>query len=243
MEVIVSSVWGFVAALFSLILLGLITGFSPVLYAAQASFIAHPKTARRSMRALIYGVILGTVVLGLFFLLFQVSILTDLLNSALQALIISALIQFTIGAMLITVGVGLLKKAHRKEYFTNPLRNNPTGTWGIIGFAAIKTLFSAGGAASTFVASGIVKSAGAAVIGELILAAVFIAAVIAPFVAVYLIWRTSPSHFEAIADSLKKRFRRLRYQAILATAFIILGTGVVAFTVISRGVAFLQLYI
>lgn len=240
MEIIVSSVWGFVAAVFSLITLGLIAGFSPVLYATQAGLVGKPKTAARLMFYLIIGVVVGTILLGLFFQLFNISTLTSILNSAIQAVLINAFFQLIIGATFMVVGAQLLKKLREPSKPAAKTNKTPNSKWALLSFAAVKTILSASGAAAIFLANGVIQDAGQAVVGELILAGIFLAAVIAPFVTIYFIWRRSPEHFASIADSFKSGAERLHYQKVLGILFIVLGGGIIAITLLSRSVGLLQ---
>lgn len=231
---IVSFVWSFIATSTGLIGLGLVVGFSPILYAAQASLIAKPKTAKISMFLLMAGVLVGTIGLGILFLFFQPNVLARFVSSTLHIILVSSLFYLVAGVGFIIAGLHFFRRATQRTKKPKKEAASPTGRWAIFSLGAGKTMLSASGAASIFIASGIIIQSPFTLLLDLVLAVIFLASVIAPFIAIYAIWRYSPKALDSLISQAQKVIRKVHIERLFGYIFIALGALIIALTLATQ---------
>ncbi|MCD8561612.1 hypothetical protein LRY29_00875 [Candidatus Saccharibacteria bacterium] len=124
MEWILDSLWLLASLLFILIILGLVAGFSPTLYAAQVGSGTDSRIGRHSMFGLMAGVLLAAIFLSVLFQFFQLSTLVLFINSTVHALLVNAGFNLLVGMGLIGGGFWYLRHTNIKT------EKPPRGTYG-----------------------------------------------------------------------------------------------------------------
>lgn len=231
--------WTLVATSIGVVGLGLVAGFSPILYGTQAGLSIHPRNTTRMMIIIIAGVLTGTLLLGFFFSFFQITTLTAILNSTIQAIIVNTAFQIIVGAVLFIIGIRFLRRPKATTQKKQPTQQKPATEWTLFSFAVAKTILSASGAAAVFIATGIIIDSSLPFLTQIISAVVFLAATILPFVFILWVWVKSPHRFQTVADSVKAKANKIHYRKIFGWAFLGIGISLIALNVTSYAFTFL----
>lgn len=228
---IIDSLWTFIGAIIAMIIIGLIAGFSPTLYATQVGISATSKRAQSLMIALMIGVILGIVFLSVFFQFFQVDTLRSIINSTLQAIYVSVVFNIIIGIIFVAGGFWYIhKKPNRIDKDKSVSIKSGYGALVSLGF--IRTFLSVSGATATFLASSLISGAKGDIITRLILTLVFLAAAIAPFALILVTMRRRPEKIHELLERFKHMLHKFDYKLVIGVAAILVGSGIILFNVL-----------
>lgn len=228
---LIDSIWTFIGALITLIILGLIAGFSPTLYATQVGIAATSKRAQSLMIALMIGVLLGIVVLTIFFQFFQVETLRHIIDSTLKAVYVSAIFNIIIGAAFIAGGFWYIHKKPNRIAHDNKVALK-SGYWALISLGFFRTFVSVSGATAIFLASTLASSSNPEIVIRLIFIAVFLAASIAPFVLILITMRQQPDKIQVLIDWFKSLLHKFDYKLFIGMTAILAGSSIVIFNLL-----------
>lgn len=232
----INSLWLFISAIISLVLLGIIAGFSPTLYIAQIGISAASKRARSLMIALMAGVILGIILLGVLFQFFQLDTLHSFIDSTVNALFVSVIFNILIGTVFIGAGFWYINKKPNRIKEDKKVTAK-SGYWALISLGFFRTFASITGATATFLASGIILDVRAGIVSWLVLTAVFLAAVIAPFAFILIVMDRHPDRVQTALGWFKSQLFKYNYKLIIGVAAILIGSAIIIFNVL-RAVTF-----
>lgn len=213
--------------------LGLVTGFSPTLYVTQLGITLRRQHALSHMAALIAGVVIGTVLLGVLFQIFHPQILTHIFSINIGSPVANAWFNTVIGTGIIAGGVWY---ARSRQKFKKP-KQEPhidvvnTRYVATVVFAALKTILSASGAAAIFLAGNIIVDAPTGIIGRLILIAIYLAATILPFVIMMVTSWRSPARLATLKKSVQTFTNKINYRHVMGVIAIIIGVIIVCINV------------
>lgn len=222
----IDSIWLFISAVIAMVILGLIAGFSPTLYITQIGVASASKRARPYMIALMIGVLSGIILLSILFQFFQLDTLHTLIDSTINALLVSIIFNGLIGIIFIVAGFWYLnKKPNRIDEHKKPAAKS--GYWALVSLGFFRTFASISGATATFLASGIIVDTQIGAINRLLLTVIFLAAAVAPFVLILFTMKRRPEKIQAVLEWLKAKLTRFNYKVIIGAAGILVGSAIV----------------
>lgn len=227
----IDSLWSLIGAIFAMVLLGIIAGFSPTLYVTQIGISTASKRAQSLMVALMVGVLLGIILLSILFQFFQLDTLHSFINSSISALFVSVIFNIVMGTAFIIAGFWYInKKPNRISKEEKSLAKS--GYWALISLGFFRTFASISGATATFLASGIISDVKVGIITHLLLTALFLAATVAPFLLILITMRRYPERVEHVLGWFKAQLVRFNYKLVIGAAGILVGSSIIIFNVL-----------
>ncbi len=227
----IDSLWLLISAILSMVVLGIIAGFSPTLYVTQIGVATTSKRARALMISLMIGVLLGIILLSILFQFFQLETLRTFIDSTLSALFVSVIFNIIIGTTFVIMGFWYInKKPNRIDGDERPTAKS--SYWALISLGFFRTFVSISGATATFLASGIISDARTNIVSWLILTAVFLASTVAPFVVILITMKRSPERIKSLLAWLKAQLVRYNYKLVIGVAAILIGSAIIIFNLL-----------
>lgn len=224
------TLWVLVGTIIGLIVLGTTASFSPTLYALTAA-VSQSKASSELLRSKLYGIVIGILFLAALFQFFHPDALVAVFNSTITALVISTWFHLIIGGLFIATGIMQLQPTNNTAPTpqATPVRAKNRWATASIGFA--KTSFKLSAVASVFVATRIIFEASPLAVGRLLLFGVFIAAALAPFIALYMLFKRSPG----LIGRARSRFMRVRRfigsSRAVGYLAVLIGTAIIMFSI------------
>lgn len=212
-------------------ILGLIAGFSPTLYIAQIGIASSSKRARSLMVALMIGVLTGIIALSIVFQFFQLETLRLIIDSTLSAFFVSIIFNTMLGTAFIIAGFWYINKKPNRIH-EEKIPNSKSSFWALVSLGFFRTFVSISGATATFIASGILSSANSHPVSWVILAIIFLATTIAPFVLILVTMGRHPDKIQNVLEWLKTQLYRFNYRLVIGVAAIIVGSAIILFNVL-----------
>lgn len=235
MDSFVSIIVVFILGIIAVAIAGLVAGFSPTLYIAQATLSSKSKTIRQLTFALMAGVLAATIVLLILFQTFSLNSLLEIINSTVKALLVSVVFNIVVGLLFVFGGLRYLstsdtQKAYDSEAGVKQVKKYK-GNTALFGLGFIKTFLSISGATAIFVGGNIIATASNTYLERIILTAVFLLASIAPFLAVFYFLQRKPDSLQTLINKTKTRLAKVNYRSTVGFAAVILGGAIVIFNV------------
>lgn len=223
------TLWILIGTITGLIALGVVASFSPTLYALTAA-VSQSKKPAELLRSKLYGIVIGILFLSALFQFFHPDALVNVFNSTVTALVISTWFHIIIGGIFIATGLMRLQSPAVRVPNQTPRTTTLSGRWATASLSFLKTSFKLSAVASVFVATRIILEASSLAIGRLILFAVFIAAALAPFVGLYILFRRAPRLIVKSRAQLSGIRRRLGTSRVVAYVSVCAGVGIIIFS-------------
>lgn len=224
----IDSLWLLISAIIAMVLLGVIAGFSPALYITQIGIATNTKRARSLMVALMIGVLLGIILLSVFFQFFQLDTLHTFIDSTIDVLLVSVIFNVIIGTLFIVGGLWYINKKPNRISEDKKVAKK-SGYIALISFGFFRTFASISGATATFFASGIISNAKGDIVSRLFLTALFLAATIAPFFLILITMKRYPQKVEGVLEWLKAQLHRYNYKLVIGAGAVLVGSGIIIF--------------
>ena len=221
----------FILTIIGVALLGLAAGFSPTLYIAQAAS-TRSKAAKQRTVALILGVVVAIIVLLSLFQSLTLATLKTVIDSTLHALLFGAISNSIIGLLFILAGVYYIRTQDIHQAYTphNESRSKKARSAGaFFGLGFVKTLLSVSGATAVYIAGNLIGTASQVALERIVYTAVFLAAVVAPFIAVFIILRKHPRVIHSSIEKIKNRLEFVNYRLTVGVGAIMFGLAIIAF--------------
>jgi hypothetical protein len=221
------------SAFVSLVFLGLTFGFSPPLYGVTLHLLVRGGSPRRSIIFLTTGMCLAATLLLLIFRGFDPTTLVDVLRIGVERLLVQTIVDVVSGFLLVVAGFTMLAVVRRRpRRGRKPARkaaeNEHPRSMITIGF--LNTAIGFVPPVTMYVTGRVIAGATPFIELQLIAYAVFLAAVIAPYLAAGYVWRRLPRFGarmnRAYARLLRRDLRPLVAWGLVAAGivFLILGT-------------------
>jgi cytochrome c biogenesis protein CcdA len=213
------------------IILGLIAGFSPSLYIAQAALSTHKRTAKQYTYALMAGVTLATILLLVIFQSFSLNTLITTVDSAAHALFLSVGFNILFGLLFIGGGIYYVRSRHVHAVYTADTQTikKAGGMSAFFGFGFAKTFLSVSGATAIFISSNLIASTSTDVVIRAIFMIAFLIASIVPFWVILLTIRKNPEKINTIVLKVKSHISQLNYRLTVGVAAILFGAAIIIF--------------
>ncbi|MES2630630.1 MAG: hypothetical protein V4611_01615 [Patescibacteria group bacterium] len=228
---LINILWSFIGAVIAMVILGLIAGFSPTLYATQVGLAAATKRSQPLMISLMIGVLIGIILLSIFFQFFQVETLRLIIDSTLKALYVSVVFNTILGTSFILGGFWYIHK--KPNRITKDAKvNAKSGYWALISLGFFRTFVSISGATATFLASNLISESKEDIIERLVLTAIFLAAVIAPFALILIVMNRHPERMQDVLAWSKTQLKKINYKLIIGVTAILVGSSIIMFNVL-----------
>jgi hypothetical protein len=221
-------------AFVSLGLLGLTFGFSPPLYGVTLHLLARGGSPRRPIVFLTLGMAISATVLLLAFRTFDPTTLARALSGQVAHLLVQAVVDFIAGAVLVVGGLVFAWFARRPRREPEPAdvqvrEQHPQAMIGV-GFA--NTAIGVWPPVTMYVTGRVISGATEHLTLQLVGFAVFLAAVVGPYLAAGYVWRRMPRLAarvnRAYVQLLKRDLRPLVAWGLIIAGIVFLVLGAVS---------------
>ena len=219
------SIWVFVGAIFALIGLGLVASFSPVLY----TFIGVSTRTKESHPYLIattLGITVSVLLLSLLFQFFHPNSLFNVLNSTVEAVLVSTWFHILVGIALVASGVLYYYKRPMPKKKA-PEKPAKSGVWASASLGFLRTTFSVSGFTSIYIANSIISNASHEPIGKIILLGVLVAAAVVPFFVIYWFFNKYPKMLDKSTSLVHRIAKSGKDKPILGGTSVVVGAVIV----------------
>lgn len=247
MDALFSVLTVFVLGIFAVAIAGLVAGFSPTLYIAQAAIVSRStkKGARRYTYLLMAGVLSAVLLLLIFFQTISLATLTTFIDSSVRALTVSVASNAFVALLFIGFGVFYVRTSEQAESLTlRPSKSDKkpkkskvakakeAGTLSAAyGLGVGKTFINISGVTAVYVAGNIISSASATILDRLIFTVVFLVATVGPFLWVLYVIDHQPKRLKNIVENIKGRLTKVNYRLTVGIGAILFGVGVLVYNV------------
>jgi cytochrome c biogenesis protein CcdA len=220
----------FATSIIALSVLGVIAGFSPVLYIAQVVAVSKSKNGTTYSAAIMAGVLLAIFLLILLFQTIHLETLIGLIDTTVEAVTVSVAFNLVVGLGLVFGGLHYLR---RREIPKPKIikAKQAGGTIGMVGLGFIRTFVSLTGIVATFIAGNVIADVSATIIERFVYSLIFLAATVMPFFAIIILTRKNPRRITSITDTIQSWLKRFSYHLIIGAGAIIFGSSVIVFNV------------
>ena len=224
------AIWAVIGTLVVTVVLALIAGFSPTLYAVQLG-VAKTKRYQPYALALMVGVIASFVTLLFLFQFFQPQILISFINSTVDAFFVSKSFNIFIGTLLVIGGVWYLY--HKRKPRLKKSTFEKAGLATIFGIGYIRSITSLSGIIATFMASNIINEVSGILGMTILFSVLFLVVSVIPFAVLMVLTQRHPHKLEKFAESIKGLFKRVNLQLAGGITAISIGVGIILINVIA----------
>lgn len=227
---LIDAVWLLIGASLVTLFLGVIAGFSPSLYIAQASIGMGTKKTFVTVCSLMIGVVGALVFLTILFQFFHLHTLVKIIDATVRALFVSVIFNVFIGLVLILGGVWYL---HHKESTKKTPAAMSTGSYAaLISFGFFRTFLSISGVTATFIASNIIAEASTGIVIRLLLTGLFLASAVVPFTGIIMLVKQNPAFLTRLTGQAKNALKKINYRPVIGFAAIVFGANIVIFNIL-----------
>ncbi|HBO64875.1 TPA: hypothetical protein DD425_02855 [Candidatus Saccharibacteria bacterium] len=224
------AIWAVIGTLVVTVVLALIAGFSPTLYAVQLG-VAKTKRYQPYALALMVGVIASFVTLLFLFQFFQPQILISFINSTVDAFFVSKSFNIFIGTLLVIGGVWYLY--HKRKPRLKKSTFEKAGLATIFGIGYIRSITSLSGIIATFMASNIINEVSGILGMTILFSVLFLVVSVIPFAVLMVLTQRHPHKLEKFAESIKGLFKRVNLQLAGGITAISIGVGIILINVVA----------
>ena len=224
------AIWAVIGTLVVTVVLALIAGFSPTLYAVQLG-VAKTKRYQPYALALMVGVIASFVTLLFLFQFFQPQILISFINSTVDAFFVSKSFNIFIGTLLV-IGV-VLYLYHKRKPRLKKSTFEKAGLATIFGIGYIRSITSLSGIIATFMASNIINEVSGILGMTILFSVLFLVVSVIPFAVLMVLTQRHPHKLEKFAESIKGLFKRVNLQLAGGITAISIGVGIILINVVA----------
>jgi hypothetical protein len=223
-------------ALVSLVLLGLTFGFSPPLYGVTLHLLARGGSPRRPITSLCIGMALSATVLLLAFRTFDPTTLASALSGQVAHLLVQTVVDLIAGVVLVMGGLvfGWFARRPRRPATPAHVHVREQHPQAMIGVGFANTAIGVWPPVTMYVTGRVIAGTTEHITLQLVGFAVFLAAVVGPYLAAGYLWRRMP----ALAARVNRAYARLLMRdlrplvawglVIAGVVFLVLGavTGI-----------------
>lgn len=222
------------SAFVSLVLLGLTFGFSPPLYGVTLHLLVRGGSPRRSIISLTVGMCLSATLLLLVFRTFDPTTLADALRLGFERLLVQTVVDLAAGLLLVIAGLVMFavvrnRPRRPRRPARETARNEHPRSMVTVGF--LNTAIGFVPPVTMYVTGRVIAGATPFIELQLIGYAVFLAAVVGPYLAAGYVWRRLPAlgarMNRAYARLLRRDLRPLVAWGLVAVGVVFLILGVV----------------
>ena len=221
----------FILAIAAIIFLGVIAGFSPILYIAHFTAASETKRYLAYTTAIMGGVLGAVVTLVILFQLFQLETLLSFINTTLKAIIIHVIFNGITGVALI---IGGFMSLHRQKPVAPKAASHKVGGINALaGLGFARTITSVSTVVATYAAGVAIATVSIGLLDHFIYSIVFLAATIAPFLLIVLLARKHPEKLQRVIKRLKASIQTVNYRALAGKTAIAFGAGIIIVPIIT----------
>lgn len=220
----------FIATIISVGVLGLVAGFSPTLYIAQIAAVSKSKRRVAYTLSVAGGVLAAIALLVLLFQTFHLNTLINIIDTTVQAIVVSLVFNILVGTGFIFGGIWYL--SHQSLPSPKPGKiKKSSGLLGIFGFGFIRTITSISGLTATYLAGNIIGNISMGITERFIYTAIFLATTITPFVIIFEYMKKKPDALAVWVDRVRRLLSRFNYRPVVGAIAIILGASIIIINV------------
>lgn len=219
------------SASLSLIGLGLVMGFSPTLYGLALHILTHSSQARREIRWLTAGIAVGASALFLIFRVVDPETLAAGLRGHVDELLVRRSVDIAAGSVLVVLALIVFLRSRTPRRPIRPVRPTPGDhPRRMFALGLANTVIGVSGAATMYVAGRLVTGASDDLFLRLTLYAVFLVALVGPYVAASWAWGRFPEISTAITRGhsrlMARDLRPVFAVGVLIAGLVFLGLGI-----------------
>lgn len=220
---VISDMAALIGAAVSLLGLGLVMGTSPTLYAIVMKMLSTTTRPVRTVAWITVGVAIGTTVLLFVFRLVDPETITELLEARAERFLIRRTVDLVAAGLFIAAGVWMLTRLRRPRGEPKPAATPRTEAPPLlIATGTLNALIGVSGMATMYITGRVIASASRDLLVEAGLYAIFLVAVVGPYLLLAVLWARYPGLGHRIRD-VTDRFSHLDLRPLLAVALIVAG--------------------
>jgi len=220
---VISTVIAVLGAIFALIGLGLIVGFSPVLYVTHLTVLSKATRPIRQSVILLSGVASAVVLLVALSNFIQPDTLREVTRSTLITLTTTHWFDFTAGALFIIGGLYYLFNLHKEPSKVRKAKKHTIGAnSGLYAIGLFKTMGSLSGFAALLFSVRFIHEVSVNILVEILLFIVLLIATILPFVGLLLVRLYHPQTFKGIQRLITK-MTAYNYRTYVGVVLVAIG--------------------
>lgn len=221
------SLIGYMLALFGL---GLVVGFSPILYVTHIAVLLQAKRPLRQSMFLLGGVTTAVILLAALSEVIQPGALRQITQDAVFAVTASQWLNYLFGVVFIAIGWSYMAP---RTQVPKKAKSTALGAGsGLFIFGLIKTMASASGFAALLLGVRLINEASANMLVQLLLFTVLFSATILPFIGLLLLRQFRPSAFDRINQRLS-RISAHSYRVYAGAILVLIGCALIVIEMMS----------
>ena len=221
----------FLLSILGIIVLGVIAGLSPSLFISQSVVESNPKTAKRTIYALLCGVLIAAALLLTVFETFNLTSLLQRTETIEEALLFSVCFNIIIGLLFVFGGLRYLGSRDKPESYqvSDEMIVKLSRRSTLAGFGFTKTFLSISGVTAIFIAANLIATIAHGSTERFVISLVFLGALSAPFIGLHLLMIRSPEKLQTAAAKLKTGLGQFNYRSSVGIAALLFGGAIVIF--------------
>lgn len=205
--------------------LGLVAGFSPVLYIAQITMGTKAKRLKLYTGWLIAGVLAAILLLIALFQTLHLDTLVTIIDTTVHAITVSVIFNIFVGLAFIYGGFWYLRHQEVSKPKSPKLRKTG-GSLTVLGLGFVRTFTSISGITATYIAGNAIANVSVSLIERLLFTALFLVATIIPFIAIVILMRKEPHKLMRAITYIRKQMTRLNYRPVVGVGAVIFGSSI-----------------
>jgi hypothetical protein len=229
-----------VSGVISLVVLGLTYGFSPPLYGVTLHLLARN---RRPIRAVVYltvGMALSATLLLLAFRTFDPTTLAKEFSGEVAHLLVQTVVDLVVGSLLLLAGLVFVVRARRPHAPTvhgrAESRSPRAQAQALIGVGFANTAIGVAPPVTTYVTGRVIGGMSEYLLVQFLGFLVFLAAIIAPYIAAAYLWRRLPTLSSRVARGWA-RLARIDLRPLVAWGLVVAGAVFLTLGAVTAAVA------
>lgn len=219
-----------IGAAVSLLGLGAVMGFSPTLIAVSLRVLAGANRPHRAIGCMLVGLVVGSTALLLLLQVVDPRSFEALLTHDVESVLVRRSVDLTAGALFIAAALILGMRARAPRRIRPPKRATSGNPWEMIAIGASNAVIGVSGVATMYLTARILRGASEDDALRVLGYAIFVAALIAPYVVLAWAWKRFPRASERITGFFSRiaamDLRRAGAGVTLLVGLIFLGLGI-----------------
>lgn len=225
----------FILSVLAVVIAGLVAGFSPTLYIAQATLSSKSQNRRKLTLSLVFGVLSATIILLVLFQIFSLSSLLAIIDSTVRALLVSVLFNIAIGLLFITAGIHYMRTRDTQKAYSDSstgFTKKYGGSGALFGLGFIKTFLSVSGLTAIYIGGNIIATTTSITLERIILTGAFLVSSVAPFMFVSYLTQRKPDKLRNVIAKVKQYLEQINYRSTVGFIAVLIGSAIVIFNII-----------
>ncbi len=182
----------FAGAIVGLIGLGVVMGFSPTLIAVALRVLTHASRPDRAIGCMLIGLVIGSTVLLLLLQIVDPRSFETLVDDDVEKVLVRRSVDLTAGVLFVLASLVMGLRARRPRRPRKPRRTPADRPWAMLLIGASNAVIGVSGIATMYLTARIIRGVSDDDTIRVVSYAVFVVALVAPYVALAWAWKRFP---------------------------------------------------